>query len=74
MANPKAIIKGDKYRFTVLTDRIIRMEYSEKGEFEDRSTQAIINRFLEVPEFKVCEDDEKLTIRTEHMLLSYIKK
>ena len=26
-ANDKAIVMGDKYRFTVLTDRLIRMEY-----------------------------------------------
>lgn len=37
---PKAlecnIVSGEKYRFTVLTDRLIRMEYSPIGEFEDR--------------------------------------
>ena len=32
------IIKGEKYRFTVLSDILIRMEYSETGIFEDRPT------------------------------------
>ena len=25
IANPKCIVKGDKYRFTVLTERLIRL-------------------------------------------------
>ena len=45
---PEAVVAGDKYRFTVLTDRLIRMEYSESGVFEDRATQTVINRELDV--------------------------
>ena len=30
-ANSKSIIKGEKYRFTVLTERLVRLEYSETG-------------------------------------------
>lgn len=30
-ADERAIIKGDKYRFTILTDRMIRIEYNENG-------------------------------------------
>ena len=35
---------GDKYRITVLTDRLIRLEYSENGRFEDRASFAVTNR------------------------------
>ena len=40
------IIQGEKYRFTLITDRLIRMEYNENGVFEDRPTQIIWNRGL----------------------------
>ena len=50
---PEAVVAGDKYRFTVLTDRLIRMEYSESGVFEDRATHTVINRELAVPELRV---------------------
>lgn len=33
-----AIVKGDNYRFSIITPRLIRMEYSENGAFEDRAT------------------------------------
>ena len=37
LANEKNIVLGEKYRFTVLTPNLIRMEYSESGTFEDRA-------------------------------------
>ena len=36
--------KGEKYRITVLTDRLIRLEYSEDGKFEDRMSFAVVDR------------------------------
>ncbi len=30
LANEKAVVRGDKYRFTVLTDYLIRMEYQDE--------------------------------------------
>lgn len=73
IASPKAVIKGDKYRFTVLSERLIRMEYSESGQFEDRATERVFNRKLEVPKFDVMEDARILTISTEFFKVSYIK-
>ena len=69
--NSKAVVQGKKYRFTVLTPSIIRMEYNENGIFEDRATQVIINRNLEVPEFTVKKNGDMLKIFTEHMELTY---
>ena len=69
--NPSAVVKGEKYRFTVLTPSIIRIEYNEKGIFEDRATQVIINRNLEVPKFTVKKNGNMLKIFTEHMELTY---
>ena len=33
VANDKAIFKGTKYRITILTERLVRLEYSENGVF-----------------------------------------
>ena len=55
VANRKAIVQGDKYRFTVLTPQLIRLEYDEAGIFEDRATQVVLNRNYPVPEFRVVE-------------------
>ena len=35
-ANPGAVVGGKFYRFTVLTERLFRLEYSPSGQFEDR--------------------------------------
>ena len=31
LADPKNVVKGDKYRITVLTEHLLRLEYSEDG-------------------------------------------
>lgn len=69
--NPDAVVQGEKYRFTILTPSIIRMEYSENGSFEDRATQVIINRATPVPKFTVKKDGDTVKIFTEHVELTY---
>ena len=71
IANKNAVIRGDKYRFTVLTDRLLRLEYDEDGIFEDRATQCVVNRDFPVPEFSVKEKDGVLTIETNCLRLEY---
>ncbi len=71
IANEGAIVKGDKYRFTVLTSRLIRIEYNEEGIFEDRATQLAVNRQFDVPEFSTSISDNMLTITTNHIELTY---
>lgn len=67
------IIQGEKYRFTVLSDILIRMEYSENGSFEDRPTLLASNRVFSNFEFKVTENDTKLIIQTKYFKLTYRK-
>ena len=43
-ASQENIVKGERYRITMLTDVLVRLEYSEDGIFEDRATQMVINR------------------------------
>ena len=35
---------ADGARFTVLTDRLIRMEHSRTGDFVDAATQLVVSR------------------------------
>lgn len=74
VAQKEAIISGDKYRFTILTSRLIRVEYSENGCFEDRATQTVVNRSFDVPDFSVHDETDLLTVTTEHIELTYTKK
>ena len=67
----QAIVKGDTYRFTILCDRLIRMEYNKNGVFEDRATQTVINRNFSVPEFSVSQEGNTLIIATDYIEITY---
>ena len=71
VAKPEATVTCDKARFTVLTDRLIRMEWAEDGVFEDRASLAIVNRDLPVPAFKVKRSGAGVTLKTDKLTLSY---
>lgn len=69
--DPKACVQGDCYRFTLLTERIIRLEYDPSGTFEDRPSQTVLFRNLPVPEFHVRDTGERLEIHSRHFNLTY---
>lgn len=68
-----AIVQGPKYRFTILSDILVRIEYSEKGTFEDRPTEFAINRRFEIPKFFKKEDENFLVITTKYYKIEYQK-
>lgn len=68
------IIKGNKYRFSLLTERLIRMEYSDKGIFVDEVTQVVTNRNFPKFEYRVVENDDELIIITSYLRVIYNKK
>ena len=70
-ADPKAVVVAGKARFTVLTSRLIRMEWAENGVFEDRATMGIVNRKTPVPAYTVRRSGKKVTIKTADVTLSY---
>lgn len=78
MENAKAddshIIKGQKYRFTVLTERLIRFEYSETKEFVDNLTEFAWFRNFPKCNFTVKEDDKYLEITTPYFKVEYQKE
>lgn len=68
------IIKGDCYRFTVLTPSMIRLEYNKKGIFVDEPTQTVWFRSFPAVSFQWVESDESLRIETDNLILYYIKE
>ena len=56
LANPAAVVTCGGARFTVLTPEMIRIEYSETAQFEDRATFTIVNRNLDVPSYMTTDD------------------
>ena len=52
----EAIFQGQKYRITVLTERLVRLEFNKDGIFFDDITEQVQNRNFPVPEFKVVQD------------------
>jgi hypothetical protein len=52
LAEPGAVVSAPKVRFTILTPRLIRIEYSPSESFEDRPSQAFWYRSQPVPAFK----------------------
>ena len=65
------MVLGKKYRFTVLTPSLIRMEYSHQGVFEDRASQSVF--FRDFPETQFTKEVKNgwLTIETEKLVLDY---
>ncbi|MBO4756262.1 MAG: DUF4968 domain-containing protein, partial [Bacteroidales bacterium] len=71
VANPEAVVVEGHARFTVLTDRLIRLEWAPSGQFEDHATLAIVNRNLPVPAFKVSRSGGRTIIKTKSLTLEY---
>lgn len=58
-------------RFTVLTERLIRCEWSPEGVFEDGLTQTVSNRAFPEATFEYEQSDDALIIRTAELVLRY---
>ncbi len=65
------VITSGRARFTVLTPRMIRIQWSTRQNFEDRPTFAIINRSLPVPSYTTREEGGYLYIETGELTLRY---
>jgi len=71
IASAEAVVSFGNVRFTVLTSRLIRLEYSRDGFFEDRPSQAFWYRNQTVPEFRKSVTDLLIEIETDDLLLRY---
>lgn len=71
IADPTAVVTSGRARFTVLTDRMIRIQYSVSEKFEDRATFAVINRRLPLVDYRTREEGGYLYIETSALTLRY---
>lgn len=71
MAGP--VIKGENYRISVLTESLVRLEYSEDGVFEDGQTQVVQNRDFVPVACEVLETEAVVDLHTEHLHLHFEK-
>ena len=70
-ADSRNIVNLGRARFTVLTTRLIRMEYDPEGVFEDRPTRMVLNRNFPAAGFKAKRSGEGVTIETDDLTLYY---
>jgi alpha-glucosidase (family GH31 glycosyl hydrolase) len=70
-ADPAAIVISGQARFTALTSRLIRMEWSANSQFEDHPSLVFINRRMPVPKFTKMIRRGSLIIQTGDLKLTY---
>ncbi len=74
LPNPRSMVQGNKYRFTILTERVIRLEYSENGIFENSPSQLVWYRNFDRPNYNVINNQNTLVIETKYFTLTYQKE
>ncbi|HEY3754842.1 MAG TPA: TIM-barrel domain-containing protein [Opitutaceae bacterium] len=71
-ADPAAEVVDGNVRITVLTARLLRLEWSPAGAFEDHASLVFLNRRLPVPPFEVRRGGHgELWLRTKYLKLHY---
>lgn len=73
-SKPQSIFQGQFYRITVLSDLLVRLEFSEEGYFEDRPTELVSFRDFPIPQMKVDQNERILDITTKYFNLRYVKE
>lgn len=71
LAPEASIVRGERWRVTMLTPRLIRLEWSPSGRFDDRATQVVLHRDFPTHEFHVSRTGEGVHIANEHLQLDY---
>ena len=67
-------VKGQNYRITMLTEGLVRLEYSQDGMFEDRGTQTVLYRDFPKTEYRVVHTEDGIEIHTSRIHLKYNEK
>lgn len=73
-AKKQNIVQGERYRITMLTEGLLRLEYSEDGIFEDRATQFALFRDFPKTEFRLIRTEDGIEIHTSRIHLKYNEK
>nr|WP_319020635.1 TIM-barrel domain-containing protein [Bifidobacterium eulemuris] len=68
----RAVIQGEHWRIGLITDALVRFEWSDSGVFVDDATQmTMVRDFNEVPQYTVQDRDGWLEIDTASVHISY---
>ncbi|MGP7959221.1 TIM-barrel domain-containing protein [Sanguibacter sp. A247] len=73
VALPGAVVAGDTWRITVLTDALVRIEHAPDGHVEDRASAFALHRDLPVADFTVHDTGTHVEIVTARLRLTYDK-
>lgn len=68
------VIMWKGYRFSVLTESMIRIEYSPSGVFNDNATKTVVNRSFPKFNFEKTETGKYISIITNKIKLTFQKK
>ena len=71
-ANPESVVVDGDVRFTILTPRLLRLEWSDTGAFEDRGSYAFPTRYAAAPPFTVAREGGVLVVDTSALTLRYV--
>lgn len=71
MPNSQSVITYGNARFTILTSRLIRIEYDPEGLFDDRPSQVFWYRDQPIPQYKVKKSSNEIMIETNDLILNY---
>lgn len=70
-ARKKNILTTGNARFTLLSDRMLRLEWAEDGQFEDLATLAVCDRRTPAVPHSAGESDGSLVVRTDFLTLEF---
>jgi len=71
LPHPDQIVRFRRARFTVLTDRMLRLEWAEDGRHEDLLTLTVSNRRTDPVPFTVTREGDTLKLETGALTLRY---
>lgn len=67
--NPSNVVVHGRTRLTLLTPRLLRIEWAADGRFEDRATLAVVNRHLPTVPHRARRVGAALELRARHFTL-----
>lgn len=70
-APQRSMVHGKDWRITILAEKLVRLEYSPSGKFEDGPTQVVWNRDFPVVPYDVVKQGNGVVIRTSRLCITY---
>ena len=73
-AKKENIILGKTFRISILTDRLVRLEYNKQGKFEDKPTQRVLYRAFPKNNYTITQSETLMQIVTSNFTIDYVKE